>query len=270
MRLHDKVAIVTGAARGIGEGIARCLAAEGASVAIIDIDGSVAQETASKLGDGCIGLEADCSEESQMAEVTTLAVERFGGLDIFVNNAGGGRDAESTGIGNPLTNITQEAWDGQLATNLRTTFVGSKVAMPYLKERGAGSIINIASIAGLSANPFLAAYSSAKAGVISLSRSLALELGPYNIRVNVICPGLLWTRVWEMLAMIIKAGTPQFKDMTPREIFLEQVKRSTPLGREQTPEDIGKLTAFLVSDDACNITGQVISVDGGITLKSDR
>jgi NAD(P)-dependent dehydrogenase (short-subunit alcohol dehydrogenase family) len=97
-----------------------------------------------------------------------------------------------------------------------------------------------------------------------------LELGPYNIRVNVICPGLLWTRVWEMLAMIIKAGTPQLKDMTPREIFLEQVKRSTPLGREQTPEDIGKLTVFLVSDDACNITGQVISVDGGITLKSDR
>lgn len=267
MRLKDKAAIVTGAARGIGEGIARCLVEEGARAAIVDIDGDVAKETADALGNGCIGLEADCSEESQMVEVLKQAVDAFGGLDIMVNNAGGGRDAESTGVGNPLTNITQEAWDGQMATNLRTTFVGSKAAMPYLKDRGSGSIINIASIAGLRATSFIPAYASAKAGVISLTRSLALELGPHNIRVNVICPGLLYTRIWEMLAEIIQSGTPRLKDMSLREVFLEQVERSTPLGREQTPEDIGKLTVFLASEDARNITGQVIAVDGGITLK---
>jgi NAD(P)-dependent dehydrogenase (short-subunit alcohol dehydrogenase family) len=269
MKLAEKVAIVTGGARGIGAGIARCLAAEGAKLALVDVDGGEAQKTAASLGVEAIGVAADVSTEAAAAEATAKVVAHFGGLDVFVNNAGAakGDPNDFGGLGNPFTNITQEGWDGQLENNLRTTFAGCKAAIPHLEKRGGGSIINIASIAGLLAVPALPAYGAAKAGVISLSRSLALELGPKNIRVNAICPGFLWTRAWEMLATLMKMAVPEYASLEPHDIFLDQVKRGVPLAREQTPEDIGKLTAFLASDDARNITGQAISVDGGITLK---
>ena len=111
------------------------------------------------------------------------------------------------------------------------------------------------------------AYAAAKAGVISLTRSLALELAPADVRVNAICPGFLWTRAWEAMAAGMKLSVPAFADLDPRDIFLSVVKQGVPLGREQTPEDIGKLAAFLCSEDARNITGQWIAVDGGITLR---
>jgi NAD(P)-dependent dehydrogenase (short-subunit alcohol dehydrogenase family) len=115
-------------------------------------------------------------------------------------------------------------------------------------------------------SPTLPAYGAAKAAVIHLTRTLALDLGPDAIRVNVICPGLLWTRAWEGLSALMKATVPEYHEVEPRDIFLDVVKQSVPLGREQTPEDIGKLVVFLTSDDACNITGQELAVDGGITL----
>ena len=133
--------------------------------------------------------------------------------------------------------------------------------------RGGGTIVNIASIAGLSASPTLPAYAAAKAGVISLTKSLALDQAPHDIRVNAICPGFLWTRAWEGLATGMQMRIPQYADRDPRDIFLEVVKNGVPLGREQTPEDIGKLATFLASPGARNITGQAISVDGGITLR---
>jgi NAD(P)-dependent dehydrogenase (short-subunit alcohol dehydrogenase family) len=269
MKLSGKTAIVTGGARGIGAGIARSLAAEGARVALLDVDGAEAERTAASLGHESIGVSADVSTESAAAEATAKVVASFGGLDVFVNNAGAakGDPRDFLGLGNPFTNVTQEGWDAQVENNLRTTFAGCKAAIPHLEKRGGGSIINIASIAGLLATPALPAYGAAKAGVIALSRTLALELGPRNIRVNAICPGFLWTRAWEMLATLMKAGVPEYANLEPRDIFLDQVKRAVPLGREQTPDDIGKLASFLVSDDGRNITGQAISVDGGITLK---
>ncbi|MGH7860359.1 MAG: SDR family NAD(P)-dependent oxidoreductase [Candidatus Binatia bacterium] len=268
MQLVDKIAIVTGGARGIGAGIARCLASEGAKVALVDVDGTEAEALAASIGAGAIGIAADVSRESEIATAASRCVERFGGLDIFVNNAGGGRpDRMTDGIGNPFTRISEEGWDEQLATNLRTTFAGSKAAIPHLKRRGGGSIVNIASIAGLMPMVATPAYGAAKAGVVSLTRSLALELAEDRIRVNAICPGLLWTRAWEMLATMMKMGVPQYADLEPRQIFLDRVKRSVPLGEEQTPEDVGRLAAFLCSDGARNITGQSISVDGGVTLR---
>lgn len=269
--LQGKIALVTGAARGIGAGIARCLAAEGAAVAILDIDKDAAEETAAAFGASAMGLAADAADEHAMAAAAAAVVARFGGLDIMVNNAGGaGADVESMGMGLPFTNITQKGWDTQMQSNLRTTYAGCKAAIPHLQARGGGAIINTASIAGMIAMPSVPAYAAAKAGVISLTRSLALELGPSLIRVNAICPGFLWTRAWEFLTGLMRDSMPEYKDSAPRDIFLDVVRRNTPLGREQTPEDIGHLVAFLGSDLAANITGQEIKVDGGITLNVMR
>jgi NAD(P)-dependent dehydrogenase (short-subunit alcohol dehydrogenase family) len=273
LKLQGKVAIVTGGARGIGAGIARCLATEGATVAILDLDGPEAERTAASLGNGAIGLAADVAEEAAAKAAVDTVAARLGGLDILVNNAGGGRDIGSTapqeGVGGlqGIEGHTQERWDEQLATNLRTTFAATKAAVPHLRARGAGSIINIASIAGLMPSTSITAYAAAKAGVISLTRSMALEYAAGHIRANAICPGFLWTRAWEGLARGMQMRVPQFANMEPRDIFLQVVANGVPLGREQTPEDIGKLAAFLCSDDARNITGQSISVDGGITLR---
>lgn len=268
MQLKNKVAIVTGGARGIGAGIARCLSQEGAWIGIIDLDGPEAEATASALGVEAVGLAADVSQESEALAATEKIVRHFGRLDLLVNNAGGGGPNAMTSVGNPFTNIDQAGWEDAMATNLRTTFAATKAAIPHLKKAGCASITNIASIAGLLPSVLIPAYGAAKAGVIALTRTLALELAPYNIRVNAICPGFLWTRAWETMAAGLKMMVPEYSDMEPRDIFLDVVRRGTPLGREQTPEDIGKLTVFLSSEAAANITGQVISVDGGITLKN--
>lgn len=273
MLLKDRIALVTGGAHGIGAGIARCLHDEGASVALVDLDGGAAVTTAGELGSDCVGIRGDAAEEAEAERFTREVVERLGGLDILVNNAGAGRgkagtEANTSRYGSRIANLQQSEWDEQLAQNLRTTYVCSKAAVPHMQERGGGSIVNIASIAGLLASPTLPAYAAAKAGVISLTRSLALDLAANDIRVNAICPGLLWTRIWELLATDIGMRTPAYSDREPRDIFLDVVKRQVPLGREQTPEDIGRLAAFLSADHARNITGQWISVDGGITLRS--
>lgn len=267
MRLKDKVAIVTGGAGGIGTGIARCLAAEGARLALVDLNGTAAQSTAATLGVEAIGVAADVSQEAQAGTAVEQVIQRFGALDILVNNAGGGAANSLGAVGNPFTRIAQTDWDDQIATNLRTTFAMSKAAIPHLQQCGGGSIVNVASIAGFIASPMLPAYGAAKAGVISLTTSLALELAPSNIRVNAICPGFLWTRPWVMIAEFLKTRIPGYAKMELRDIFLDQVKHGVPLGREQTPEDIGKLAAFLSSADSQNITGQAIAVDGGITLR---
>jgi NAD(P)-dependent dehydrogenase (short-subunit alcohol dehydrogenase family) len=270
MRLENKVALVTGGARGIGAGIVRCLSEEGAAVAVVDIDGPEAEKLAGTLGGPALGLAADVSQESEIGRAVDRAVDEFGGIDILVNNAGAGTGREDVAeIPMPgFENHSQAAWDSQLANNLRTTFAASKVTVPHLRARGGGSIVNIASIAALMPSPQLLAYGAAKAGVIHMTRSLALELAPHDIRVNAICPGFLWTRAWEGLAAIMKLRIPELADTSPRDVFLGAVERGVPLGREQTPEDIGRLAVFLASDDARNITGQEIVVDGGITLRT--
>ena len=271
--LGAKTAIVTGGARGIGAGIARVLAAQGARVAILDLDGAEAEKTAAALPAPGIAVVCDVADEAAAAKAVRSVVERFGGLDIVVNNAGGGRGPSDPNLpraapGTLGTEAMSAAhWDAYLSQNLKTTFVMTAAAVPSLKARGGGAIVNIASIAALVASPRLPAYAAAKAGVVSLTKSLALEYAPHDIRVNAICPGFLWTRAWEGLAHAIKLSTPEYAALDAHGVFLEVVKRGVPLGREQTPEDIGQLTAFLVSDAARNITGQWIAVDGGITLR---
>ena len=270
--LTNKVALVTGGARGIGAGIATVMARQGANVVIADLDGEEAAKTAANLATPSLGIGADVATEAGARAAVAAAIERFGGLDILANNAGAGRGpADPTvlrgGGGGRVEDMSTESWDEQLGQNLRTTFLVSQAAIPLIRSRGGGAIVNIASIAGLIASPTLPAYAAAKAGVISIPKSLALELAPDDIRVNAICPGFLWTRAWQGLAAGMKMSVPQLKDADPRDIFLDVVKRGVPMGREQTPEDIGELTAFLSSEAAHNITGQWIAVDGGITLR---
>ncbi len=266
--LQGKVAVVTGAARGIGLGIARCLAEGGAQVAIVDLDEKEAAAAARELNRGAIGVGADASRDTEMAAAAGKIAQHFGGFDIFVNNAGGARpDRPGQVAGNPFTRITEEGWDEQVQTNLRTAFAGCKAAIPALLQRGGGAIVNIASIAGQMPMVSAPAYGAAKAGVISLTRSLALELAPKQIRVNAICPGMLWTRAWEAMATMLKGNVPAFAALEPRQIFLEHIRKLVPMGHEQTPEDIGALTAFLCGPGGRLITGQAITLDGGQTLR---
>jgi NAD(P)-dependent dehydrogenase (short-subunit alcohol dehydrogenase family) len=267
--LQGKVAVVTGAARGIGLGIAQCLADEGARVAIIDLDEKEAATVAGNLGG--IGLAADCSRDAEMSAATGRIAAELGGIDFFVNNAGGARPDRPegrNGAGNPFTRITEAGWDEQVQTNLRTAFAGCKAAIPHLEQRGGGAIVNIASVAGQMALTAAPAYAAAKAGVISLTKSLALELASKKIRVNAICPGVLWTRAWETMATLMKQSVPAFKSLEPRQIFLEHIRKLVPLGAEQTPEDIGRLTAFLCGPGGRNLTGQAITLDGGQLLRT--
>jgi NAD(P)-dependent dehydrogenase (short-subunit alcohol dehydrogenase family) len=269
--LQDKVAVVTGAARGIGLGIAQCLAEEGARIAIIDLDAGEATAAAKNLHADGIGFAADASRDAEMTAAADRIAAHFGGIDFFVNNAGGARPDRPEGregIGNPFTKITERGWDEQVETNLRTTFAGCKAAIPHLQKRGGGAIVNIASIAGQMAMVSAPAYGAAKAGVLSLTRSLALELAGKQIRVNAICPGMLWTRAWEAMAEAMKQSVPAFASMAPRDIFAAHIRKLVPMGAEQTPEDIGRLTAFLCSDGAKNLTGQCIALDGGQTLRT--
>lgn len=270
--LEGKVALITGGARGIGAGIASVMAAQGARVALLDLDGAEAERTAAGLPAPGMAIACDVAVEADVAAAVRTIVERLGGVDVVVNNAGAGRGAADGSLAQPagggrVDGMAASAWDAWLSQNLRTTFLTTKASAPHLQARGGGAIVNIASIAGLVASPRLAAYAAAKAGVISFTKSLALEYAPDGIRVNAICPGFLWTRAWEGLATRLKATERQFAELEPRQIFLQVVKQGVPLGREQTPEDIGHLAAFLASDAAMNITGQWIAVDGGITLR---
>jgi NAD(P)-dependent dehydrogenase (short-subunit alcohol dehydrogenase family) len=267
MGLDGKVVLVTGAGRGIGAGIAQCFAAQGARLAVTDLDETMAADSAATLPTRSLGLAADASSQEEMRACVDRVVDELGGLDVLVNNAGiGGLDLEPEALttGTDASGTTDEEWDDQLRFNLRTTFASSTAAIPSLRD--GGSIVNIASIAALSATPDLMAYGAAKAGVVHLTRSLATQLAPRKIRVNCICPGLLWTRAWELLARRMQATRPELAERSPREIFESVVASMTPLGGEQTPEDIGNLAVFYASDEARMITGQVVAVDGGITL----
>jgi NAD(P)-dependent dehydrogenase (short-subunit alcohol dehydrogenase family) len=262
--LTGKVALITGGARGIGAGIARTMAGEGSRVALLDLDGAEAEKTAAGLSTPGMAVACDVAVETDVAAAVERVVERFGGLDILVNNAGVGRPVGRSGR---MDDMSAADWDEQLAQDLRTAFVTTKATAPHLKARGGGAIVNISSITGLVASATQPAQAAAKAGMISLTKSLALDYAPHDIRVNAICPGFVWSRPWERLTAGLKQTVPAFADLDARGIFLEVVKRAVPLGREQTVEDIGRLAAYLASDAARNITGQWIAVDGGITLR---
>jgi NAD(P)-dependent dehydrogenase (short-subunit alcohol dehydrogenase family) len=261
-RLDGKVAMVTGGGRGIGRGISLVLAREGASIAIADVDMANAEKTAAEMreaGARAAVYRCDVTSEESAASAIAAAIGELGGIDILVNNAG----VVGRHVG--ASQVDAADWDMCYEVNLKGTWLMSRAITPHFKERGGGKIVNIASIAGRMGGAGMAHYNASKAGVINLTQSLALDLGPSNVNVNAVCPGLLWTDMWRQLeAMIGRDDTPEVVDR--RQVFERFIATNCPLRREQTPEDIGHAVAFLASEEARNITGQSLNVDGGIRM----
>ena len=252
-RLSNKVAVVTGGSAGIGLGSVERLVEEGAQVMVGDIDAAGGAALAERFGER-VGFQiCDVTDEAQISALIEAAVQRFGGLDILFNNAGAG------GAPHRLEEMEAAAWDATQALLLRSVVMGIRYAVPHMRARGGGSIINTASIAGVNAGHGSIAYSVAKAGVIHLTKLAAAELGRDNIRVNAICPGLILTNIFTPstwvppgLAEVIKA------DMRA------QAPNAQPIPKAGEPQDVAGVVAFLASDDAAFVTGVHLMVDGGL------
>ena len=258
--LDGRVAIVTGGGRGIGRGIALALAEAGADVAIADIDLPNAEATAkeiSALGRRALLVRVDVTDSQSIGAGVAEVLAKLGGVDILVNNAGVVQD-------NPDAVVTAEDFDRCYEVNLKGIWSMTSALVPHFAERGEGKIVNIASIAGRRGGALLP-YSASKAAAISLTQSLATTLGAKNINVNAVCPGLLWTPMWEKLEGMF-GGSTDPAVVEKRAAFDAYLKTSCPLRREQTPEDIGRAVVFLTSAAAKNITGQSLNVDGGIQM----
>jgi NAD(P)-dependent dehydrogenase (short-subunit alcohol dehydrogenase family) len=248
MRLKDKAALVTGAGSGIGRGIALMFAAEGARVTAADVDRSGGEATVREIAEagGQAHFEyADISQRASVQHLVEAAVARWGGLDVLVNNAGIVR------VGS-VTETSLEDWDAVMNTNLRGTFLCSRAALPHLVASGHGAIVNIGSIGGLHGSAGLAAYSTAKAGVINLTRQMAADYGEQNVRANCICPGTIVTNMHRA-----------FYTAEEQEETLAEWAKNRPLHFSGEPKDIAYAAVYLASDEARFVTGSVLVVDGG-------
>ena len=277
MKLEGKVAVVTGASRGIGRGVALCLAGDGADVVacartLSDVEKVAAEVRA--LGRRALAVEADVTDASQVARVVQDTLSDLGKIDILVNNVGGGRrETEGKGgevspRGTGIVDLEDEDWDNVYRVNLKSAVYLCKAVVPQMRTQKGGKIINISSVAAKIGDSNRMAYSAIKGAVVIFTRALARELARDNINVNCICPGLIYTPLWERAAEHFWRTVPSYRELKePKDVFLRYVKRLVPLGREQTVEDIGHLVAFLASEEAQNITGQSINVDGGMVME---
>jgi NAD(P)-dependent dehydrogenase (short-subunit alcohol dehydrogenase family) len=251
VKLQDKIAIVTGASKGIGEGIARVFSREGATVVVVCRHEEEGTKMADQLGAAkgkALFVRADLKKSDDVQAMIRRAVEAYGRLDILVNNAG-------YHISKNVEVTSEEEWQFIQDTNLRSTFLCSKYALPYLKQTK-GTVINISSMVGVVGQPNAGAYSATKGGQIAMSKGMALDFAPDGVRVNVICPGWIQTP-------LVEDWFGQQKDPAAARKY---IYGRHPLGRIGTIEECGTVAAFLASDEASFVTGAVIAVDGGITL----
>ncbi len=246
MNLQNRVAIVTGAGGGFGEGIARRFAREGAKVAAVDMRGEAAERVAREIGGGAIAIAADVGDAASVARAVSETVARLGTPAILVNNAG------VTHRNGPILDVIEQDFDRVFRVNVKSIFFFVREVAPLMRDAGSGTIINIGSTAGIRPRPGLTWYNASKGAVNLVSKSLAVELAPWKIRVNVICPVMGETGLLQDFMGV--ADTPE-----NRARFIATI----PLGRLSRPEDIAAAAAFLASDDAAMITGTELPVDGG-------
>ncbi len=248
MRLQGKIAVVTGAGRGFGEGIATLFAAEGAAVVVADVDGESAERVAGAVtqrGGRAVAVECDVSRDADTARMIATAVDRFGRLDILVNNAG------VTHRNQPCTEVSEADFDRVFAVNVKALFWAAKHAIPVMRRQGGGVILNTASTAGIRPRPGLVWYNASKGACITATKALAIELAPDRIRVNCLCPVAGET---PLLPMFMGGDTPELR---------EKFRATVPLGRLSTPLDVARAALFLASDEAEFLTGVALKVDGG-------
>jgi 3-oxoacyl-[acyl-carrier protein] reductase len=245
MRLENKIALVTGAGSGFGEGIARTFAREGAKVVIADINEKAAQEVAAAIGRNAIAARTDVSRRADVEAAVQATLDAFGGLDILVNNAGINFSRA------PLTEMTEEQFDRIFAVNVKSIYLFAQAVVPHFRKTGGGVIINIGSTAGLRPRPGLTWYNTSKGAVNLASKSMAVELAPDKIRVCAIAPTIGETA---LLASFMGGDSDELR---------EKFRAGVPLGRLSTPRDVANAALFLASDEADFLTGVVLEVDGG-------
>ena len=275
MQIKGKTVIVTGAARGIGRGIAEAYAQAGANVVVADLGSLAAKPEAdwlyslsaksnleeaadeiSESGGTCTAIEVDVSERASCQNLVEKTIQAFGEIDVIVNNAG----VIQTG---PIADFAESDWDRVFAVNVKGIFLMSQAAIPYLKKNG-GVIINIASVAGKKGFPLMGAYCASKFAAIGLTQSMAAELAEFSIRVNAICPGHVDTAMWFDHLSKSESRRRQYGTDTVEDTYNAIVQDLVPLGREQTAKDIAEAALYLSRAD--NVTGISLSVDGGFEM----
>jgi NAD(P)-dependent dehydrogenase (short-subunit alcohol dehydrogenase family) len=254
-QLAGKVALITGAGSGIGRAAALRFAAEGCAVAVVDLVAAAAEQTVEKViadGGRAIGCPADVTVDAEVRAAVQRTVETFGGLDVLYNNAG----VNSCGS---VADATEEDWERCFGVNVKGTFLCSRAAVAHLAASRSAAIVNQASVAALVGIPNFAAYCAAKGAVVALTRSMAIDLAPLGIRVNVICPGTVFTPLMEPLLRARGNGDMQ--------AGLARTVTKYPIGRLGTPEEIASVALFLASDAASFLTGSILTADGGMTAQ---
>lgn len=255
--LSGRKAIVTGAgtSQGLGSAIAAVLADQGADVAVADMNMTEAVKVAAGLATaGSFAVELDVGSDESVRAAFAHIEERFGRIDIIVNNAG---------IGGARPGVDESEWDGTYQVNVLGTVRCTEAALPGMRERRYGKIVNVSSISGHSARGSSGAYGVSKAGVLRYTKGLAVEIAEWSININAVCPGAVWTGMQAASFARPEEIDPTYAGMEPHEAFIAYYAPLTPMRRPQQPEEVGRAIAFLASDDAASITGQCLHVDGG-------